>query len=351
MTAARRPAAPARPPAPAAVLCGVGGWVPPREVTNAELSRRLDTSDEWIRSRTGIRERRMINPGDATSDLAVEAGRLALKSSGEGDADAVVLATTTPDRPCPGTAPEVAHRLGLTGAAAFDVSAVCTGFLYALAAGQGLIAAGTARRVLVVAADAFTTIIDPADRGTAVIFADGAGAVVLRAGEPDEPGALGRVVLGSDGEQAELIQVPAGGSRQRSTGRPAPERDHYFQMRGRETFRQAVGHMSAASRAAVADAGWRLADVDRVVAHQANARILAAVADELELAEDRLLSNIAHVGNTGGASIPLLLAQAQEGLPSVSGGRLAAGDRLLLTAFGAGLAWGATALVWPDLPG
>ncbi|MCK1794582.1 ketoacyl-ACP synthase III [Streptomyces sp. XM4193] len=345
-------APPGRWPGPApgrsAVLAGLGGWVPPRRVTNAELSARLDTSDSWIRSRTGIATRHVVAPGDATSDLAVEAGRLALKSAGRADgengADAVVLATTTPDRPCPATAPEVADRLGLNGSAAFDVSAVCTGFLYALAAGQGLIAAGTAERVLVIGADAFTTIIDPQDRGTAVIFADGAGAVVLRAGRPDEPGALGRVFLGSDGSRSELIQVPAGGSRQRSTGVPAPESDTYFRMSGQQTFRQAVERMSAVSRQAVGSAGWRLADVDRVAAHQANARILGAVGEELGLPEDRLLSNIEHVGNTGGASIPLLLHHSH------ADRSLRAGDRLLLTAFGAGLAWGATTVVWPDLP-
>lgn len=333
-----------RPAGRSAVLTGLGGWVPPRRVTNADLSARLDTSDSWIRSRTGIATRCVIEPGEATSDLAVEAGRLALKSAGAADTDAVVLATTTPDRPCPATAPEVANRLGLKGSAAFDVSAVCTGFLYALAAGQGLIAAGTAARVLVIGADAFTTIIDPHDRGTAVIFADGAGAVVLRAGQPDEPGALGPVFLGSDGSQSELIQVPAGGSRQRSTGVPAAERDTYFQMSGQRTFREAVERMSAVSRQAVASVGWELTEVDRLAAHQANARILGAVSEELDLSQGRLLSNIEHVGNTGAASIPLLLHHSH------ADGSLNAGDRLLLTAFGAGLAWGATTLVWPDLP-
>lgn len=327
----------------AAVLTGLGGWIPPRRVTNADLSARLDTSDNWIRSRTGIATRHVIAPGEATSDLAVEAGRLALKSAGAAEADAVVLATTTPDRPCPATAPEVASRLGLKGSAAFDVSAVCTGFLYALATGQGLIAAGTAERVLVIGADAFTTIIDPHDRGTAVIFADGAGAVVLRAGQPDEPGALGQVFLGSDGSQSELIQVPAGGSRQRSTGVPPQERDTYFQMSGQRTFREAVERMSAVSRQAIDSVGWKLTDVDRLAAHQANARILGAVGNELDLSEGRLLSNIEHVGNTGAASIPLLLHHAH------ADGSLKAGDRLLLTAFGAGLAWGATTVVWPEL--
>ncbi|GHF29964.1 3-oxoacyl-[acyl-carrier-protein] synthase 3 [Streptomyces mashuensis] len=327
----------------AAVVCGVGGYVPPGVVTNEDLTARLDTSDEWIRSRTGIATRHVIEPGTATSDLAVEAGLRALKSSGEARADAVVLATTTPDQPCPATAPQVAARLGLAGAAAFDVSAVCTGFLYGLATASGLIAAGTAERVLLIAADAFTTIIDPQDRGTAVIFADGAGAVVLRAGRPDEPGAVGRTVLGSDGDHRHLIEVPAGGSRQRSTGLPAAPGEEFFRMHGRDTYRMAVERMTAASKAAVESAGWDLADVDRLAAHQANARILTAVAERLGIPPERQLSNIEHVGNTGAASIPLLLAQAAEA------GDLAAGHRVLLTAFGGGLAWGSTTLVWPGL--
>ncbi|ABW15106.1 3-oxoacyl-(acyl-carrier-protein) synthase III [Parafrankia sp. EAN1pec] len=341
-------AVPATPRGRAAVIAGVGGYVPPNVVTNDDLAARLDTSDEWIRSRTGIAARNVVSPGTATSDLAVEAGRRALESAGVAEAGAVVLATTTPDRPCPATAPEVASRLGLGGAAAFDIASVCSGFLYALAVGAGLIATGVAERVLVVGADAFTTIIDPQDRGTAVIFADGAGAVVLRAGEPTEAGVVGTVVLGSDGARSDLIEVPGGGSRHRSshaaTGDGADLGDPYFRMRGRETYRHAVERMTSASRQAAAAAGWDVSrDVDRFAAHQANARILAAVADRLGVRPQRRLSNIEQVGNTGAASVPLLLAEA------TAAGALTAGHRLLLTAFGGGLAWGATALVWPDV--
>jgi 3-oxoacyl-[acyl-carrier-protein] synthase-3 len=328
---------------PAAVVCGVGSYLPPDVVTNDDLSRRLDTSDAWIRSRTGIAERRVVAPGTATSDLAVEAGLRALKSAGEARADAVVLATTTPDQPCPATAPQVAARLGLGNVAAFDVAAVCSGFLYGLAAAVGLIASGTAERVLLVAADAFTTIIDPGDRTTAVIFADGAGAVVLRAGEAHEPGAVGPLVLGSDGGLSRLIEVPAGGSRQRSTGRPAAPGDAYFKMAGRDTYRHAVERMTAASQQAAGRTGWRTADVDRFAAHQANARILDAVAERLGVPDDRRLTNIAHVGNTGAASIPLLLSEA------AADGRLEPGHKVLLTAFGGGLSWGACTLVWPTV--
>ncbi|MFJ9862565.1 beta-ketoacyl-ACP synthase III [Streptomyces sp. NPDC101165] len=327
----------------AAVVIGIGSYVPPNVVTNDDLAARLDTSDAWIRSRTGIAERNFISPGTSTGDLAAEAGLRALKSAGDEEVGAVVLATTTPDQPCPATAPQVAARLGLGQVPAFDVAAVCSGFLYGLASAAGLIAAGIADRVLMIAADAFTTIINPEDRTTAVIFADGAGAVVLRAGSAGEPGAIGPLVLGSDGGLSHLIEVPAGGSRQRSTGRPAAPEDHYFQMLGRDTYRHAVEHMTAASTEAAERAGWRLDDVDRFAAHQANARILEAVSDRLGIPAERQLSNIARVGNTGAASIPLLLAEA------TAEGRLAAGHRVLLTAFGGGLSWGAATVIWPEL--
>ncbi|MGW4564898.1 beta-ketoacyl-ACP synthase III [Streptomyces sp. NPDC004561] len=327
----------------AAVVSGIGSYVPPNVVTNDDLSRRLDTSDSWIRTRTGIAERFFISPGTSTGDLAVEAGLRALKSAGDEQVGAVVLATTTPDQPCPATAPQVAARLGLGQVPAFDVAAVCSGFLYGLASAAGLIAAGVADSVLLVAADAFTTIVNPQDRTTAVIFADGAGAVVLRAGSAAEPGAIGPLVLGSDGELSHLIEVPAGGSRQRSSNRPADPEEHYFRMLGRETYRHAVERMTSASTEAAERAGWRLADVDRFVAHQANARILDAVSDRLGVPGERRLSNIARVGNTGAASIPLLLAEA------TAEGRLTAGHRVLLTAFGGGLSWGAATVVWPEL--
>ncbi|MFF7971107.1 beta-ketoacyl-ACP synthase 3 [Streptomyces sp. NPDC007905] len=327
----------------AAVVTGIGSYVPPNVVTNDDLAERLDTSDAWIRSRTGIAERNVITPGTSTGDLAVEAGLRALKSAGDERVGAVVLATTTPDQPCPATAPQVAARLGLGQVPAFDVAAVCSGFLYGLASAAGLIAAGIADRVLLIAADAFTTIINPEDRTTAVIFADGAGAVVLRAGGAGEHGAIGPLVLGSDGELSHLIEVPAGGSRQRSSDRPVDPEDHYFRMLGRDTYRHAVERMTAASNEAAERAGWRLDDIDRFVAHQANARILEAVSDRLGIPAERQLSNIARVGNTGAASIPLLLAEA------TAEGRLAAGHRVLLTAFGGGLSWGAATVVWPEL--
>ncbi|MFC8221485.1 beta-ketoacyl-ACP synthase III [Streptomyces sp. NPDC057362] len=327
----------------AAVVAGLGAWLPPTVLTNADLAGQLDTSDEWIRSRTGIRQRRVIAPGEATSDLAVEAGLRALKSAEASEADVVVLATSTPDHPCPATAPDVADRLGLMGVAAFDVSAVCTGFVYALGTVTGLIASGYARSALVIGADTFSTILAPNDRTTRAIFGDGAGAVYLRAGLATEPGALCGLHMGSDGSRSELIEVRAGGSRQRSTGRPAEPADTYFTMAGRPVFAQAVRNMAASVRRTAQRAGWDMHMIDRVVLHQANARILAAVADQVDLPADRFPSNIDRVGNTVAASIPLALADA-----SADGG-LTAGQRVVLGGFGGGLTWGSVALVWPDL--
>ena len=327
----------------AAVICGLGYWLPARIVTNAELCARLDTSEEWIVGRTGISRRRWVEPGEATSDLAVEAGKAALKSAGGGPVDAVVLATTTPDYRCPATAPEVASRLGLGGVAALDVSAVCSGFLYGLATAAGFIAAGVAERVLLIAAEAFSTLLNPDDRTTQPLFGDGAGAVVLRRGRPDEPGAIGPLVLGSDGDRSELITVKAGGSRHPLWGPPPASGSQYFQMQGREVYLESTRRMAGAATDALAAAGWQLSDVDRLVAHQANARISAALIGLLGLRSDAVLQNIAEVGNTAAASIPVLLAQ------SALDGTLQPGQRVLLAAFGGGLTWGATTLTWPKL--
>ncbi|MFJ8658557.1 beta-ketoacyl-ACP synthase III [Streptomyces sp. NPDC093795] len=327
----------------AAVLAGIGGWLPPRVVTNEDLARRFDTSDEWIRSRTGIGQRHVVDQGTSTGDLAFEAGARALKSAGVDEVDAVVVATTTPDHLSPATAPQVADRLGLGGRAAFDVAAVCTGFLYGLATATGLIASGTADSVLLIGAESFTTIVDPADRSTSAIFGDGAGAFVLRAGEPDELGAIGPFDLGSDGSLAELLMIPAGGSRQRSSGRPAAPGEEYFLMQGKQVYRHAVLRMTESAQRVLAKAGHGTDRIDRFVGHQANLRILDAVADRLGVPPERRISNIDRVGNTAAASIPLALADA------AAAGELSPGDRVLASAFGGGLTWGSCLLRWPDI--
>lgn len=328
----------------AAVLAGIGAWLPTTVVRNDELAAWWDADGEWIRARTGIEERHLISAGEATSDLAVEAGRRALVSAGQTAVDALVVATNTPDQLSPAIAPEVAARLGLGPIAAFDVGAVCTGFVYAIATAAGLIAADVADRVLVIGADTFSTVLDPADFTTRAVFGDGAGAVVLRAGTADEWGALTGVHLGSDGTRRALITIPGGGSRQRSTGLPVKEEDTYLRMAGRAVFAQAVNRMSESVRTTADRVGCQVDEFDRLVLHQANSRILAAVARKLGVPLDRFVANIARVGNTVAASIPLALA---DGFAS---GELRSGHRVVLVGFGGGLTWGSAALIWPKLP-
>ncbi|MDQ1005905.1 3-oxoacyl-[acyl-carrier-protein] synthase-3 [Streptomyces sp. V4I23] len=333
----------------AAVLCGLGAWVPPRVVSNKELTTALDTSDEWIRSRTGIEQRYLVDKGMATSDLAVEAGKRAIESAGSPPIGAVVLATTSPDRLCPGTAPEVATRLGLVDVPAFDIAAACGGFMYGLTVASSLVSTGLSGHILLIGAEAFSTMVNPQDRSTAVLFGDGAGAVVLRGGEPGEPGEIGPFDLGSDGGKADLLAVPAGGSRQRfvaATGQglaDARPPEYFLHMDGPEIFRNAVKRMTSSSRKVLDQIGWTPDEVDALAAHQANLRIVSAVGERLGIPQEQWLTNADRVGNTLTASIPILLAA------SAAKDLLRPSDRVVLTAFGAGLTWGSAAMTWPQI--
>ncbi|MFF2502098.1 beta-ketoacyl-ACP synthase III [Streptomyces sp. NPDC058067] len=327
-----------------AVLEGLAGWVPPRRVTNDELPTAWEVDDAWVRRRTGIVARHWAGPGVRTGELALQAAVRALAVAGGPAPDTVLVATSTPDLPMPAMAPLLATRLGLDGAAAWDISAACSGFGYGLASAVGVIASGAAERVLLVGAEVYSTLVDPADSSAGVVFADGAGAVVLRRGTHGEPGSVLAFDLGSDGSGHELIQVPGGGAAERADPAAHTPADRHFRMRGREVFRHAVIRMTESSRAVLDRTAWTTDDVDRFVAHQANARILGAVAERLQLPPGRQVSNIEHVGNTGAASIPLALADA------ASRGLLAPGQRVLLTSFGAGLTWASATLLWPDLP-
>ncbi|WP_327134961.1 beta-ketoacyl-ACP synthase 3 [Streptomyces sp. NBC_01343] len=331
-------------PARAAVLAGLGAYVPPRVLTNAELCGGRPVGDEWIRARTGVANRRIAD-GEATVDLAVRAGRHALTAAGTSRVDAVVLVTTSPDRLVPAGAPEVAARLGLGTVPAFDMASGCSGFPYGLCVASSMITAGSFDRVLLVASDVFTAFLDPRDWLTAAIFGDGAGAVVLRAGEARTPGAFGPFDLGSDGAGADLLEVPGGGTRarKRQLAEPEVEFSPYFRMDGPVVLKQAVVGMCDSVTRAAERAGWRLGDLDLLVAHQANQRILDGLTAELGLAPEQVLSHIEAYGNTGAASVPVLLAQA------AAAGTLGPGLRVALTAYGAGLAWGSTTLVWPDV--
>lgn len=327
----------------AAILSGVGGYVPNSVLTNADLAARFGTSEEWINSRTGILQRHVVSAGECTSDLAVQAGEAALKSAGVSSVDLVVLATTTPDHPCPATAPDVARRLGLDNVAAFDLNAACSGFVYGLAAVAGFLGAGLAERALLIGADAFSTKLNQDDRGTVALLGDGAGAVVLRRGDAAEPGALLAFDLGSDGNLTDLLIVRAGGSKFPLVAGQAPTNDHWFSMQGKAVYRHATRGMTASAHVVLRQVGWRPQDVDLFVGHQANQRILEAVGREMGIAPERVFINIGQLGNTVAATIPLALTDA------ITNGVLEGGHKVVLTAFGGGTTWGSVALTWPEL--
>jgi 3-oxoacyl-[acyl-carrier-protein] synthase-3 len=315
---------------------GCGVYLPETILTNAELSKRVDTSDEWIRERTGIRERRIAREGEMTSHLAVEASRAALADAGldAGELDLIVCATTTPDETFPATATTIQARLGMTGGAAFDVQAVCSGFIYGLAVADNFIKAGQAKTVLLVGAETMSRLLDWTDRTTCVLFGDGAGAVVLQAGEGDGSSADRGVLnttLYSDGRLHDLLYVD-GGPGTRSTG--------YLRMQGREVFRHAVTNLAAAIEVAAAKAGIAVADIDWIVPHQANQRILDGTARKLGISPDKMVSTVAVHGNTSSASVPLAMMTA------IVDGRIKRGDLVLLEAMGGGFTWGAALVRW-----
>ncbi|MFI0859415.1 beta-ketoacyl-ACP synthase 3 [Streptomyces smyrnaeus] len=329
----------------ATVVCGIGASLPPQVRSNEDVAHDggLATTDAWVRSRTGIARRRRAAAGVATGDLAAAAGRAALESAAARP-DMLLLATTTPDRRCPATAPEVAHRLGLGEIPAFDLAAVCSGFVYAVTVATGLVRSGVCGRPLVVGAETYSTIVDPHDRDTAVVFGDGAGAVLLRTGEHGEPGEVIASDLGADGSGSDLISIASGGSSAPATG-TRPPRDHrYLRMRGREVYAHAVRRMTQSSRAALERAGWEPSELGAFIGHQANQRILDTVGDRLGVAPRHRFGNIRDVGNTAAASVPLALAD------TAARDLVRPGAPTLLTAFGGGLTWGSIALTWPAAP-
>jgi 3-oxoacyl-[acyl-carrier-protein] synthase III len=325
---------------PIARIAGLGAAAPATVITNADFLGSLDTSDQWIVERTGIRERRRLGPDQALSDLFVAASRDALERAGLPfeAIDAIVCGTCTPDRRLPSTACEVQAKLGGGTASAFDVVAACPGWLFALTVGEGLIAAGTGRNVLVLGGDRLWSITDETDRSTAVLFGDGAGAAVLTPAA-DRRGILASV-LGADGTLADLLHIPAGGSTEPPSEAVVREKRHLLRMAGREVFKVAVRRMAQACGEALARAGLTGADIDLLVPHQANLRIIAATAEEAGVPMDKVMVNVDRYGNTSAGSIPLALAEAQEA------GRLRRGDIVLLVSFGAGFTWGAVAVRW-----
>jgi 3-oxoacyl-[acyl-carrier-protein] synthase III len=326
-----------------ATITGVGSSLPPRLVPNTWFEAQVDTTDEWIRSRTGIEARHFADDGVVTSDLAVEASRIALRTAGipAEQLDMIVCASVTGDTPFPATAVWVQEKLGLS-CPAFDVNAACAGFSYGLATATAFVESGTADTVLLIGAEVFSRILDFSDRQTCVLFGDGAGATVIQAS--DRPGIEG-TVLGADGTAAEILLVPAGGSREPASPQTVAASRHRVQMpNGREVFKRAVTEMAASCREVLEKNGHSPDDVDLLIPHQANARIMVAVAERLGIPLERAVVDVAEVGNTSAASIPIALDRAYRA------GRIHEGDLVLFTSFGAGLTWGATAIRW-TMPG
>ncbi len=326
-----------------ATIAGIGCALPSGRLTNEELERRVDTSSAWIVERTGIRERRIAGDGETTASLGVAAAANAIKHAGlTPDAiDLMVLATATPEQPIPHTGAFVSDRLGLR-CGSFDLGAGCAGFVYALVVGSSLLVAGDLDHVLVVGAETLSRITDPEDRSTCVLFGDGAAAVVLSK-TPDETGGLLAWDLGCDGSAADLLEVPAGGSRLPASATTVAGGQHYLKMAGQEVFRRAVRIIVESATTTLEKAGCSAADVDWFVPHQANLRIIDTAAKKLGVSRERTVVNIDRYGNTSAASIPLALAEAAEG------GRIKEGDLVLLSGFGAGMTWASALLRWGAL--
>jgi 3-oxoacyl-[acyl-carrier-protein] synthase-3 len=324
------------------VILGTGSYAPERILSNAELSQTVDTSDEWIRTRCGIRERRIAAPGEATSDMGVHAARRALADAGlqPADIDLLIVATITPDMPMPATACIIQQKLGVpTNAACFDLNAACTGFLYALDTACAMLASGRYRHALVIGVEKLSAIVDWKDRTTCVLFGDGAGAVIV--GKSSVPG-LGLIgtKLGALGESVDLLCIPGGGSNAPATAASIAAGSHFLKMKGKEVFKLAVRVMDEAARDILEQHHLRADQISLVIPHQANLRIIEAISEYLELPMERFFVNVDRYGNTSAASIPLALDEARRT------GRIKSGDLTLLVAFGAGLTYGSALIRW-----
>jgi 3-oxoacyl-[acyl-carrier-protein] synthase III len=321
-------------------IIGIGTYVPEKIMTNKDLESIVETSDEWIVDRTGIRERRIVAPDMATSDLASRAAQKALEDAGvtAEEIDLIIVATATPDMSFPSTACLVQANIKATNAAAFDLAAGCSGFVYAMVTGSQFIKAGLYKKILVIGAESLSTILDWTDRNTCVLFGDGAGAAVLAETTPGY-GILASQ-LGADGIGGDLLKLPAGGSRNPATAETVAQRMHFVHMSGNEVFKFAVKIMGEAAIKALKAAGLSAADVDCLIPHQANIRIIQSAAKRLKLPMDKVMVNVNKYGNTSAASIPIALEEA------VHGGKIKQGDIVVLVGFGAGLTWASAVIKW-----
>jgi len=323
-----------------AAIVGTGAYLPEKVVTNADMERMVDTSDEWIFTRTGIRERRIAADGECTSDLAVEAARVALADAGltADDVTLTICATITPDYFFPSTACMIQHKLGAANTGGFDLSAACAGFVYGVIMGARLIESDPSQTVLVAAAETLTKITDYTDRASCILFGDGAGAAVLRA--TDDGRGIIASEFGVDGSGGDFMKLPAGGSAMPATEETVRGRMHYIKIRGRETFKFAVLKMADLVESTVSGSGLTMADVKLIVPHQVNLRILQAAADRLKIGMDKVYCNIDRYGNTSAASAAIALDEA------VRNGRVERGDTVVLVAFGGGLSWSSAVVRW-----
>ncbi len=328
----------------ASSIIGTGSYLPEKILTNDDLSKIVETSDEWITTRTGIKERHIAAEDQATSDLASEAARRAMTSASvtAEEIDLIVVATVTPDMFFPSTACIVQRKIGATNAVCFDISAACSGFLYALQVARHFLNAGSRTTALVIGAEKLSSLVNWEDRNTCVLFGDGAGAVVIRAVDTDTeaPGRVLSTVMGSDGNLTDLLKVPGGGSALPITPENAASRPNTIHMEGRETFKHAVTRMCQASEQALEMAGLTKEDIDLVIPHQANARIISVIADRLGVPPEKTFINLDKYGNTSAATIPIALDEAQRQ------GRLKKGDIVLLVAFGGGFTWASSVVRW-----
>jgi len=321
-------------------ITGVGSYVPAKVLSNADLVKMVDTTDEWITTRTGIKERRLAAKDEFTSDLAAKAAAQAINMAGveAGDIDLITVATITPDMPFPSTACLVQQKLGARRAAAFDLEAACSGFIYGLEIGQQFIMSRTYDTVLVIGAEKLSTIVNWEDRNTCVLFGDGAGAAVLQS-RPDSHGLL-TAVMGADGAKADLLYMPGGGSRCPPTSESVKSGLHFLRMEGKETFKHAVQAMCTAAQEALRRCELDISQIKCVIPHQANRRIIEAVGERLGATTDQVFINLDRYGNTSAASVAIALDEA------VTSGKVQRGDLILLVVFGAGLTWGAAVIEW-----
>ena len=323
-----------------AAIVGTGSYLPEKVVTNFDLEKMVDTSDEWIFTRTGIRERRIVSDSETTSTMAVEASRRAMEAAGITPAEIslIIIATVTPDYPFPSTAALVQDKIGASNAGGFDLQAACAGFVYGTILGARLIEADSSQIVLVIGAEVLTRITDFTDRSSCILFGDGAGAAILRACK-DGRGIMASE-FGVDGSGGDFMKLPAGGSAMPATEKTVRERMHYMKVRGRETFRFAVVKMADLVRSTIEKSGLTMDDVKLIVPHQVNSRILQAAANRLNIDMERIYINIDHFGNTSAASVPIALDEA------VKTGKIERGDVIVMVAFGGGLSWSSAVGRW-----